>query len=173
VYQAAAASDRWVLDVDGRPAERSSAFGWANAFAVPEGGQAVLHYETPARRYLVLAAQAGLWVLAIGLVVMSRRRRARVAEPALVTVVDSAPSPTPTDVRSVTCLPRPGAADRSQNDEPPLCGPPAPVTSPTPKRIRATSRRRRRAGREVQPEVVESVTLIVAGQRSEDAEVRS
>jgi GT2 family glycosyltransferase len=173
VYQAAAASDRWVLDVDGRPAERRSAFGWANAFAVPEGGRAVLHYETPARRYLVLAAQAGLWVLAIGLVVMSRRRRARVAEPALVTVVDSAPSPTPTDVRSVTCLPRPGAADRSQNDEPPLCGPPAPVTSPTPKRIRATSRRRRRAGREVQPEVVESVTLIVAGQRSEDAEVRS
>jgi hypothetical protein len=75
VVQASSASDRWVLEVDGRRAERTDAYGWANAFATgdgPEGGEAVLSYRTPPVRHLLLGVQGALWLLALVVVVRMR-----------------------------------------------------------------------------------------------------
>jgi GT2 family glycosyltransferase len=65
VYHAAAGSGRWELEVDGAEAIRRTAFGWANAFDVQDGGAATLRFATSPLRYLALAGQAALWVLAI------------------------------------------------------------------------------------------------------------
>lgn len=62
---AAEADAGWVLTVDGERAERSTAFGWANAFAVPAAGDAALGYDTSASRYLVVAGQSLLWLVAL------------------------------------------------------------------------------------------------------------
>jgi hypothetical protein len=65
VVQASSASDRWVLEVDGRRAERTDAYGWAHAFTVPEGpgpAEAVLAYRTPASRYALVAVQVAVWL---------------------------------------------------------------------------------------------------------------
>jgi hypothetical protein len=75
VVQASSASDRWVLEVDGRRADRSAAYGWADAFAVPEGteaGEAVLGYHTPPVRYLLVAVQGVLWLSALAVAVRMR-----------------------------------------------------------------------------------------------------
>ena len=70
------ADPRWTLSVGGHPAPGRPAFGWATAFAVPgTGGAAVLRYHTPARRYLELGGEALLWLLALAVVVLGRRRR--------------------------------------------------------------------------------------------------
>jgi hypothetical protein len=75
VVQASSASDRWVFELDGRRAERNGAYGWADAFAVPEGadpGEAVLGYRTPPVRYALLAVQAALWMSALAVTVRMR-----------------------------------------------------------------------------------------------------
>ncbi|HET6833166.1 MAG TPA: glycosyltransferase [Acidimicrobiales bacterium] len=75
VVQASSASDRWVLEVDGRRADRFAAYGWADAFAVPEGteaGEAVLGYHTPPVRYLLVAVQGVLWLSALAVAVRMR-----------------------------------------------------------------------------------------------------
>jgi GT2 family glycosyltransferase len=75
VVQSSSASDRWVLEVDGRRADRADAYGWADAFAVPEGvgpGAAVLGYRTPPVRYALIAAQVALWLLVAAVAVRMR-----------------------------------------------------------------------------------------------------
>jgi GT2 family glycosyltransferase len=75
VVQSSTASDRWVLEVDGRRADRADAYGWAAAFAVPEGvgnGDAVLDYRTPPYRYALVAFQAALWLSVLALAVRMR-----------------------------------------------------------------------------------------------------
>ena len=75
VVQASSASDRWVLAVDGRRADRSAAYGWADAFAIPDGadaGEAVLGYRTPPVRYVLVAVQGVLWLLALAVAVRMR-----------------------------------------------------------------------------------------------------
>jgi hypothetical protein len=75
VVQASSASDRWVLEVDGRRAERADAYGWADAFTVPEGvggGDAVLDYRPPPARYALLALQGVLWLLVLTVAVRMR-----------------------------------------------------------------------------------------------------
>ena len=75
VVQASSASDRWVLEVDGRRADRTDAYGWADAFAVPDGadaGEAVLGYRTPPVRYVLVAVQGALWLLALVVAVRMR-----------------------------------------------------------------------------------------------------
>ena len=67
-------SSRWQLRVEGRPAIRSRAFGWATSFRSPATGAATLRYRTSPLRYGALAAQAALWVVAVR--ELSRRRRA-------------------------------------------------------------------------------------------------
>ncbi|WP_334142442.1 glycosyltransferase [Rhabdothermincola sp.] len=66
VYLAEDSSDRWVLDVGGSAADRTTALGWANAFDVDTPGEATLRFDTPAAHRLMLAGQALLWLVAIG-----------------------------------------------------------------------------------------------------------
>jgi GT2 family glycosyltransferase len=75
LVQASSTSDRWVLEVDGRRVDRSNAYGWADAFAVPEGvgrGDAVLTYRTPPVRYALVAVQVALWLLVLAVAVRMR-----------------------------------------------------------------------------------------------------
>ncbi|MEJ5254703.1 MAG: glycosyltransferase family 2 protein [Acidimicrobiales bacterium] len=65
VYLAEASSDRWVLEVGGEQASRTTALGWANAFAVDTQGEATLRFDTPSTRALMLAGQAVLWLAAV------------------------------------------------------------------------------------------------------------
>jgi hypothetical protein len=72
--QASSASDRWVLEVDGRRADRTDAYGWADAFTVPQdvGGDAVLDYHTPPTHYALLALQGALWLSVVAVAVRMR-----------------------------------------------------------------------------------------------------
>jgi hypothetical protein len=79
LYQSAATSSRWVLEVDGRRITPRPAFGWANAFRVDEGGRAELRYDTPIARRVVLVLQVALWVAVIWLLVHLRRKPPRPA----------------------------------------------------------------------------------------------
>jgi hypothetical protein len=116
VVQASSASDRWVLEVGGRRAERTDAYGWADAFVTPEGtdgGEAVLAYRTPPVRHGLVAVQAALWLLALVLAVRMRYGT-------------EAPSSPPS---------RPGAADGAtadgRNDAEPGHDEPAPEDAPS------------------------------------------
>jgi hypothetical protein len=72
---ATTAAHEWRLEVDGRAAPRSDGFGWANVFAVDEGGDATLHTVTPLRRRLLLMGQATAWVVAFLALGSLRHRR--------------------------------------------------------------------------------------------------
>jgi hypothetical protein len=65
MYLANASSSRWSLKVDGHTAPRTTAFGWANAFSVEQGGQGKLTFKTPVQRYLLLLLQVALWIGAV------------------------------------------------------------------------------------------------------------
>jgi hypothetical protein len=73
LYLADAANSHWSLDVDGRTAPRTDAFGWANTFAIERGGSAKLSFKTPVQRYALLGLQVVLWIGAILLWRRSRR----------------------------------------------------------------------------------------------------
>jgi hypothetical protein len=108
IVQASSASDRWVLEVDGRRAERADAYGWANAFTIPggsSGGDAVLGYRTPPIRFALLGVQGALWLLAL-LVVLRMRFRSQ---------LPSSPSspPSPADEPGAS-----GTVDRAVGDAP-------------------------------------------------------
>ena len=75
-------TSRWRLSVAGKTVHRRTAFGWANAYSVERDGTGVLHYRTPVSRYVGLAIEALLWVLAIRTVIAQRRRRRTVPDPA-------------------------------------------------------------------------------------------
>jgi hypothetical protein len=79
VLFSAAHSDGWRLEVDGERADHTKPFGWANAFEVPEAGEATLRFETPVIRYGALALQALVWLWA-----WRRLLRARLNPPAEV-----------------------------------------------------------------------------------------
>ncbi len=72
IVQASTASDNWRLTVDGRPVDHETAYGWADAFTVEAGGPAELDYRTPTATRAALAAQAVLWVLALGVALRMR-----------------------------------------------------------------------------------------------------
>jgi hypothetical protein len=75
LVQASSASDRWVLEVDGRRADRTDAYGWADAFTVPQdvgGGDAVLEHHTPPTHHALLALQGGLWLLVLAVAMRMR-----------------------------------------------------------------------------------------------------
>jgi len=63
---------RWRLEVDGERADHTKPFGWANGFAITEGGDATLRYDTPPLRYLVLALQTLVWIWALRTVLRLR-----------------------------------------------------------------------------------------------------
>jgi hypothetical protein len=70
LYLASGPTDGWNLEVEGEEAERRAVFGWANAFDLPQGGDAKLTFHTPLTRTLLIVIQAALWI-----VVLSRIRR--------------------------------------------------------------------------------------------------
>ncbi|MFP5377524.1 MAG: glycosyltransferase [Acidimicrobiia bacterium] len=74
VALAEASSPGWRLEVGGRAAPRSEAFGWTNAFASPATGDATLRYRTSPLRYGAVAAELAVWVLVVRHLVRTRRR---------------------------------------------------------------------------------------------------
>jgi hypothetical protein len=74
-YLAAPANSRWHLEVNGTAVTRQPAFGWANAFDVTTPGPATLSYDTPVTRFLLVALQAVLWIVAVAVAVRRVRRR--------------------------------------------------------------------------------------------------
>ena len=82
---------------DGTKAERSPAFGWANAFEVPAAGSATLRYVPSVSRWLLVAVQAAMWLALIWLATRTgpagpaARPRAAVA-PTLIDLGDAQPS---------------------------------------------------------------------------------
>lgn len=75
VTQAVTGSPRWRLTVDGVRAAKGSAFGWANGYAVTASGKAELTYLTPLHHKLLTLAQGAVLLVAVGALVMLRRRR--------------------------------------------------------------------------------------------------
>lgn len=90
VLWSAGSSDRWRLEVAGAAAPRREVFGWANGFAVDDGGAATLSYATPGWRVPLLVLQVLLWLAAVQFVVVVRRwgHRDDDADPLGADVVD-------------------------------------------------------------------------------------
>jgi hypothetical protein len=77
VFLSAPADGGWQLSVDGNTMVRRPAFGWANAFTVDRAGAATLSFDTPISRFLLVAVQAMLWVVTIGVALRRTRRHDR------------------------------------------------------------------------------------------------
>jgi hypothetical protein len=96
VLLAEAIDPRWELTVDGEVLPRRTAFGWATAWDLPSPGEGAFRYRTAPTRYLLVAVQVLLWVLALGLIRTWRHgpplgrwmARRRVAARPAVTVID-------------------------------------------------------------------------------------
>lgn len=73
IHVAETASPRWRMQVDGSDVDRSKSFGFANAYAVASGGDAVLSYRTGPVRYAALLLQVVLWAAGIASVWRWRR----------------------------------------------------------------------------------------------------
>ncbi|HSL58881.1 MAG TPA: glycosyltransferase family 2 protein, partial [Acidimicrobiales bacterium] len=78
---AAGPSSRWRLEVDGSRAPRREVLGWANAFAVPEGGPARLELHTPPVDRAVAAGQVAAWALVIVVLGVTRAERRELRRP--------------------------------------------------------------------------------------------
>lgn len=63
----------WKLTVDGKPAKPVTIDGWQQGFSVATPGTVHVEHETPTSRWIWLAVQLGLWIVAI---VAWRRSRA-------------------------------------------------------------------------------------------------
>ena len=74
VLHAASADDGWQLRVGDEAATRTKLFGWAQGFEPQTSGAGVLRYDTDPLRYVVLAVQLVLWLLALRWAVRVRRR---------------------------------------------------------------------------------------------------
>lgn len=69
-----AAGDGWKLQVDGSDVASSEALGWANSFPVEQAGGATLRFDTPVTRWLALAGQVALWLIAFAYLLRVRVR---------------------------------------------------------------------------------------------------
>jgi GT2 family glycosyltransferase len=95
VFVGEGVSSGWELAVDGARAERSPAFGWANAFEVSAGGQATLRYVPSVGRWLLIALQVALWLVVIWLATRTgarRDRRPAAGAPSPAMLIDLGPS---------------------------------------------------------------------------------
>ncbi len=108
LVQASTASDRWRLTVDGEPADHATAYGWADAFTVENGGEAELVYRTAAEVRALVAGQVLLWAVALAVALRMRfgaderpparlagRRSSRVSPPGDQAVPSGAVEPEP------------------------------------------------------------------------------
>jgi hypothetical protein len=125
VFVGESVSSGWELEVDGAQAERSPAFGWANAFEVPAGGTATLRYAPSVGRWVLVVLQALAWLAAIWLATRSgtrarpqRGRPAAVAPPA-PSIIDLGPGDEPDAVAvPVPVGGEPDEASDGSGDEP-------------------------------------------------------
>ena len=69
-------SDRWQLDIDGKPVTPRAAFGYAMAFSTT-AGTATLRYDTPGSRHEALALQVALWIAVVAVTLFWRDRLRR------------------------------------------------------------------------------------------------
>jgi hypothetical protein len=74
-------SPRWSLDVGGRGADRTDAFGVANAFDVGRPGDGRLRFNTPILRYGLVLLNLALWAGVVRYLVVTRPRRRRAPSP--------------------------------------------------------------------------------------------
>jgi len=101
VLLAEAIDPRWELTVDGETLSRRTAFGWATAWDLSSSGAGAFRYRTAPTRYLLVAVQILLWVLALALIRTWRHglpfgrwmARRRVAASPAVTVIDLTADP--------------------------------------------------------------------------------
>jgi hypothetical protein len=108
VLLAEAIDPRWQLTVDGEVLSRRTAFGWATAWDLSSAGEGAFRYRTAPTRYVLVAVQVFLWVLALVLIRTCRHgppfgrwmARRRVAASPAVPVID------------LTADPSAGAGDR-------------------------------------------------------------
>jgi hypothetical protein len=70
-------SSQWSLSVGGRGADRTTAFGVANAFDVERPGDGTLRFKTPVLRYLLVLIQLALWAGLLRYLITTRRRTPR------------------------------------------------------------------------------------------------
>jgi GT2 family glycosyltransferase len=92
VVQASTASDQWQLRVeDAGEVEHSTAYGWADSFAVTDGGAAHLAYRTPLGIRALVAAQAALWLSALAVALRMRFGPGDAPSPEGPAVVDDEP----------------------------------------------------------------------------------
>ena len=129
-------SPGWRLTVDGQTATRSPAFGWANAFEVPAGGQASLRYETSPLRWVAIVVQVLCWLVALWLALRiglrrSRRAAAGAADAAVLIDLDDQPLPV---TAAPTPAPPPGAGSVAVATEPAVSEPPSPRRRPAQQR---------------------------------------
>jgi hypothetical protein len=101
VLLAEAIDPRWELTVDGEVLPRRTAFGWATAWDLSSAGDGAFRYQTAPTRYVLVAVQILLWVLALVLIRTWRHgppfgrwmARRRVAARPAVTVIDLTAEP--------------------------------------------------------------------------------
>jgi hypothetical protein len=111
VLLAEAVDPRWELTVDGEVLARRTAFGWATAWDLSSAGEGAFRYRTAPMRYVLVAVQVLLWVLALALIRTWRHgppfgrwmARRRVAASPAVTVIDLTAGP-PADTRDEPVL---------------------------------------------------------------------
>jgi hypothetical protein len=79
VYVAVPAGTSWRLQVGDRFAAKSRALDWALAYQPISSGDALLTHDVPASHRILMGAQLGLWLLAIGaLLRLSSRSRVEI-----------------------------------------------------------------------------------------------
>jgi hypothetical protein len=96
VHLAIPFDDNWTLEVDGQGVEARRAFGLTTGFDVPADGEAVLRYESPPSRALLVGVQVLLWLAALFAatrvsVSIARRRPPMVSDETLIRLDDTGP----------------------------------------------------------------------------------
>ncbi len=74
VHVAVPFTSSWKLEVGGVPVTARPAFGVTTAFDVPQGGTAILDFDTSVMRSLLILVQFGLWVFVFVLAVLRPRK---------------------------------------------------------------------------------------------------
>jgi hypothetical protein len=74
VHVAVPVTSSWKLTVGGLPVAARPAFGVTTAYEVPQGGTAVLEFDTSFMRTALILVQFGLWVFVFVLAVLRPRK---------------------------------------------------------------------------------------------------
>lgn len=75
IYVATPASTNWQMEVAGQDQQRFQVFDWAQLFTVDRAGTATLTHSNEAAYQIGALVQLGVWLAAVTLLVLGRRRR--------------------------------------------------------------------------------------------------